>query len=180
MSRVKRGGFTLFELLLVMLLLAITYSLFIQTFAFESDPYEEEVKLEKLNLYLLESIGQHKAKVTLKCVEDCSQCHVLIDGVDTNKTIALFDREFEPISYKYDGKRLEKVTYDDYHKDEHKRERVCFDYSVYPNGSADKVVLEYQNRVYLMENYMEDGKVFASLDEARDYLDEKQLEAKGR
>ncbi|MDR1007546.1 MAG: hypothetical protein LBL65_03135 [Campylobacteraceae bacterium] len=180
MPRIGRGGFTLFELLLVMLLLVITYGLFIQNFAFENDPYEEEIKLEKLNLYLIESIGKYKAKVSLKCVEDCSQCHVLIDGVDTNKTISLFDRESELTSYRYDGKQLERIIYDDYYKDEYKRERVCFDYSVYPNGSADKVILEYQNRVYLLENYMEEGKVFAVLDEARDYLDKKQLEAKGR
>jgi hypothetical protein len=163
-----------------MLLLVIVYSLFIQNFAFESDPYEEEVKLEKLNLYLLESVAKNKAKVSLKCVEDCSECHVLINGVDTNKTITLFSKDSEPISYKYDGKRLDKVTFDDYYKDEYKREKVCFDYSVYPNGSADKVVFEYQDRVYLLENYMEEGKIFASLDEARDYLDKKQIEVKGR
>ncbi|MDR0761474.1 MAG: prepilin-type N-terminal cleavage/methylation domain-containing protein [Campylobacteraceae bacterium] len=178
--RVTRSGFTLFELLLVMLLLVIIYGLFMQNFVFENDPYEEDVKLERLNLYLLESISKRKAKVSLKCVEDCSECHVLLDGIDTNKTISLFDKEFEPTAYKYDGKRLDRITYDDYYKDEYKREKVCFDYSVYPNGSADKVVLEYQNKVYLLENYMEEGRVFASLDEASDYLDEKQLEAKGR
>ncbi|MDR1976395.1 MAG: hypothetical protein LBQ18_05330 [Campylobacteraceae bacterium] len=180
MRRVRKGGFTLFELLLVMLLLVITYGLFMQNFAFKSDPYEEEVKLEKLNLYLLESLGGNKAKVSLKCVDDCSYCHVLLNGVDTNKTIELFEKGFEPIAYKYDGKRLDRIIYDDYYREDRKRERVCFSYNVYPNGSADKVVLEYRDRFYLLENYMEEGKVFANLNEASDYLEEKQLEVRGR
>jgi hypothetical protein len=51
---------------------------------------------------------------------------------------------------------------------------------VYPNGSSDKLVLEYKKKAYLFENYMEDGKVFDSVANAQDFLEKHQLEARGR
>jgi prepilin-type N-terminal cleavage/methylation domain-containing protein len=179
MSRV-RAGFTLFELLLVLLLIVIMYGLFVQNFSFGKKE-EESVKLEKLNLYLSEHFIVEKEVVSLRCLDNCNVCKVLVDGNDTNVTLDVFEKDSGTINaYKYNGKRLEKVQFDDYHADEYKREKVCFRLDVYPNGSSDKIALEYKGKVYMFENYLEDGQVFASVLAAQDYLEKYQLEARGR
>ncbi|MDR3178109.1 MAG: hypothetical protein LBT96_03900, partial [Campylobacteraceae bacterium] len=160
MSRV-RSAFTLFELLLVLLLIVISYGLFAQNFSATSME-DESVKLEKLNLYLAE-VGGDGNLISLRCIDDCSECRLLINNEDTNSTLNIFEKDSNVNAYSFDGKRLEKVTFDDYYISEYKRERVCFRLDVYPNGSSDKLVLEYKKKAYLFENYMEDGKVFDSV-----------------
>jgi prepilin-type N-terminal cleavage/methylation domain-containing protein len=179
MSRV-RAGFTLFELLLVLLLIVIMYGLFVQNFSFGKKE-EESVKLEKLNLFLAERFITEKEVVSLRCLDNCNVCKVLVDGKDTNVTLDIFEKDSGGINaYRFDGKRLEKVQFDDYYADEYKRERVCFRLDVYPNGSSDKIALEYKGKVYMFENYLEEGQVFASISAAQDYLEKYQLEARGR
>jgi hypothetical protein len=174
-----RTAFTLFELLLVLLLIAVMYGLFAQNFSLKRDG-QEAVKLEKLNLYLAEQFNETKEIVSLRCLNDCGECKVLAGGIETNKTFNIFEKGSSVSAYVYNGKRLEKVLFDDYHSDEYKREKVCFRLDVYPNGSSDKIALEYKNRVYLFENFLEEGRVFASVSETQDYLEERQFEARGR
>ncbi|MDR2081544.1 MAG: hypothetical protein LBP54_06635 [Campylobacteraceae bacterium] len=176
MSRV-RGAFTLFELLLVLLLIVISYGLFAQNFSINS-PENESIKIDKLNLYLAK-IGGEKSRVSLRCIDNCNECRVLINGKDMNMTLDIFENGAVN-AYYYDGKRLEKAEFDDYHVNEYKKEKVCFRMDVYPNGSSDKLVLEYKNRVYLFENYAEEGRVFESVANAQDFLEKQQLEARGR
>ncbi|MDR0665898.1 MAG: hypothetical protein LBF71_00650 [Campylobacteraceae bacterium] len=173
-----RGAFTLFELLLVLLLIVILYGLFAQNFSISSQE-DESVKLERLNLYLA-GIGGGENLVSLRCIDNCNECRVLINGKDTNKTLNVFEKNSAVEAYYFDGKRLEKAAFDDYHVSGYRREKVCFRLDVYPNGSSDKLVLEYKKKAYLFENYMEDGKVFDSVASARDFLENSQLEARGR
>ncbi|MDR1284946.1 MAG: hypothetical protein LBJ88_01955 [Campylobacteraceae bacterium] len=177
MSRV-RSAFTLFELLLVLLLIVISYGLFAQNFSVKS-PEEELPKLEKLNLYLAK-IGGDKNLISLRCIDNCNECRLLINGKDMNTTLNIFEEDSAVNAYYYDGKRLEKITFDDYYINEYKREKVCFRLDIYPNGSNDKLVLEYKRKAYLFENYMENGRVFDSIASAQDFLEKYQLEARGR
>jgi hypothetical protein len=142
-------------------------------------PEEESVKLEKLNLYLAK-IGGDKNLVSLRCIDDCGECRLLINGKDTNMTLSIFEKDNAVNAYYYDGKRLEKIVFDDYYIDEYKREKVCFRMDIYPNGSNDKLVLDYKGKVYLFENYMESGRVFDTVANTQNFLEKYQLEARGR
>ncbi|MDR1555176.1 MAG: hypothetical protein LBS39_04020 [Campylobacteraceae bacterium] len=177
MSRV-RGAFTLFELLLVLLLIVILYGLFAQNFSLKSIE-EESVKIERLNLYLAK-IGGDKNLISLRCIDNCNECRLLVNGKDTNSTLNIFEQNSAINAYYYNGKRLDKVEFDDYYINEYKREKVCFRLDVYPNGSSDKLVLEYKRKAYLFENYMQEGQVFESVANAQDFLEKHQLEARGR
>ncbi|MDR1460731.1 MAG: hypothetical protein LBI78_03725 [Campylobacteraceae bacterium] len=173
-----RGAFTLFELLLVLLLIVISYGLFAQNFSVKSLE-EESVKLEKLNLYLAK-IGGDKNLISLRCIDNCNECRLLVNGKDINTTLNIFEKDNAVNAYYYDGRRLEKLVFDDYYINEYKREKVCFRLDVYPNGSSDELVLEYKRKAYLFENYIEDGRVFDSIASAQDFLEKYQLEARGR
>jgi hypothetical protein len=177
MSRV-RGAFTLFELLLVLLLIVISYGLFAQNFSLKSME-EEPVKMEKLNLYLAK-MGGDKNLVSLRCIDNCNKCRLLINGEDTNATVNIFEQNSGVNAYYYDGKRLEKRIFDDYYITEYKSEKVCFRMDIYPNGSSDELILEYKRKVYLFENYMEEGRIFDSIASAQDFLEKYQFEVRGR
>lgn len=168
MSRI-RSGFTLFELLLVLLLIAILYGLFAQNFSINRGE-QEGVKLEKLNLYLRERFGFDGQKVTLKCLNECVECKVLVDNDDANTTLDIFDGS-SVNAYKYDGRRAEKIEFDDWHISEYRQEKVCFEMSVYPNGSNDKIAVEYKEKVYLFENYLDENRVFGSIGEFQNFAE---------
>lgn len=174
MSKIKRG-FTLFELLLVLLLIVVLYGLFAQNFSLNKNE-TENVKFERLNLYLSEKFMSDKKKVSLKCINDCAECRVLLDNNDTNITLDIFDKNANINAYKYDGKRFEKIEFDDWHPNEYDREKVCFSLDVYPNGSNDKIAVEYRGKIYLFENYLDENRVFDSLGELQDFAQKYQRE----
>ncbi|MDR2790122.1 MAG: hypothetical protein LBB59_04030 [Campylobacteraceae bacterium] len=177
MSRI-RGAFTLFELLLVLLLIVISYGLFAQNFSISS-PENESVKIDKLNLYLAK-IGGGKNRISLRCIDNCNECRVLVNGEDKNMTLDIFEKGSTVNAYYHYGRRVEKAEFDDYHVNEYKKEKVCFRMDIYPNGSSDKLVLEYKNRAYLFENYLEEGRVFGSVADAQEFLEKQHFEARGR
>lgn len=81
MSRIKnnRTGFTLIELLLVLLLTVILYGFFAQNFTI-GKVEENNIKLEKLNRYLFENFAKNSEHISLKCINNCNECRVIVDN----------------------------------------------------------------------------------------------------
>ena len=180
MSRIKnRAAFTLFELLLVLLIIAVLYGLFAQNMSFKTKE-NEDIKIEKLNYFLVEKFSKNGEFISVRCIENCKECKVLVNGEDNNITLQLFEEDMKVNSYMYDGKRVKSISFDDYYIDEYRRERVCFRMDIYPNKSSDKLILEYDNRVILFDNFLNENRIFNSIQEAEEFLYASQHEARGR
>jgi type II secretory pathway pseudopilin PulG len=174
-----KRAFTLFELLLVLLLIVIMYGLFVQNFKINQNSAPKAVKLEKLGAFLDEQFGGTGQKISVRCTDNCLKCRLLLDNNDTNQTLQVFDGSSVDI-YEWDGKRLEKKELDDYWSSEYKRDKSCFALDLYPNGSLDAPVIVYGGKVYSFGNYLEGGEVFDSISDAQDALESRQREARER
>lgn len=126
----------------------------------EEDPLRG---LENLPAYLLQF--WEKDTVRIRCSGmACETCRVEKDGeVLEDAAPELFEKR--PVVHRFDRKG--------YLEERRFPEPYCFDYSLFPNGSATQMLVEYDGRFYLFNAYMgmEKAQVFTFLEEAKNALD---------
>ncbi|MHC3995164.1 prepilin-type N-terminal cleavage/methylation domain-containing protein [Thiomicrolovo sp. ZZH C-3] len=163
----SRRGFTLFELLLVVVLIAILYGVFINKFASGRTPMEGKgaVKLETLRDYLALFRTEKKA-VSLICPEPCAQCSVVVDGQPVEGAdIALF--KHEPTVYRKDRYgQFEPYTFVPVRQGETDTVNVCFAFTLRANDSSSSYIVESEERFYLFDAYGEPTQSFETLEDA--------------
>lgn len=172
-----RKAFTLIELVIVVFIIALTYALFLQTFDFSQKSVSTSVKSIQGALESLRS--SNESTITVRCFDNCSDCRVWENGKDRNTTISIFPNEADVNVYQLQGNQVEKITFNDYYLTEFRGEPVCFEYNVYPNGSADKIIVEYDQKVILLDSYMHPPAEFDSVDSARLHWVEEKLKTRG-
>ncbi|WP_345992169.1 type II secretion system protein [Sulfurimonas sp. HSL-1716] len=169
----KRGAFTLVELMIVVLIIGIVYTLVIVNFKTkESD--EKPLSLEKLKSYL-----QHfhfKSQVRLLCLDECNECEVIVDGNETARLKHFVDKSIE--MYRYDPLRGMVLLDESYYDKEQERHHVCFSYTMYKNGVGDQIAAVYKNQAYDFTPYLETVKVYESINELQSAKEEKIEELK--
>ncbi len=162
-----KKAFTLFELMLVVVIIGVVYALMIQNFNF-GQLKEEGVGLGNLPAFLRSKFDNTKEKVTFRCMDDCSICKIFIGQKETNELDSFFEKYSNPNIYKLIGDNLEKVEFLDYVKND-KKMNVCFEYNLYPNKSTDKMILQYKDDIYMYDNFFGKTQGFKYLEDARDF-----------
>lgn len=147
-------AFTLFELLLVVVLIAVLYGVFVHKLSTPKTAQDANLNLKTLKPFLQTIPFEHK--VELLCFEpDCS-CHLYIDGKPVEQeAIKLF---------KTSPKTYRKNSFGQYQlheylavKDEKGRfKTVCFGYNLYPNGSGSSYIVEADERFYYFPPHLGD------------------------
>lgn len=178
MQRVnQKKGFTLFELMIVMVIIALVYGMFVQNFS--TKQVEQKPKVEKLREFLLNLQADSRAKISVICTQSCKICKLYINDKEKNANFDLFENEARVSAYKLVDNSLEDIEFDDLYTDRYTKEEVCFRYNLYPNSSSDKMILEYNDRFFLYDNYFYETKEFTSIEEAKQSWYETKLKAKG-
>ena len=172
-----RKAFTLIELIIVVFIIALTYAVFIQTFDFSQKSISTSLKTMQGALESLRSTNG--STITVRCFDNCNECRVWEGDEDRNTTISIFPNEAEVNVYELQGNQVEKITFNDYYFKEFRGEPVCFEYNIYPNGSADKIIVEYDQNVILLDSYMHPPMEFDSVDSARLHWMEEKLKTRG-
>lgn len=172
-----KKGFTLFELMIVMLIIALVYAMFVQNFS--TKQIEQKPKIENLREFLLNLQADSKSKITIICTDSCKICKLYINDKVKNENFDLFADEARVFAYGLEGSTLEKIEFDDFYTSKYDSEEVCFRYNLYPNSSSDKMILEYNDRFFLYDNYFYETKEFSSLEEAKESWYNTKLKAKG-
>lgn len=164
-----RKGFTLFELLIVVTIMGVIYAIVLQNFSFnQADEKIEELKLENIPAFLKGAFAGSKDKVTFTCYDSCSKCGFFVNNEELNSTENLFEKHSSPLVYTLEDERLEEVEFEDIFVNEVSK-TVCFKYSLYPNQSTDRMVLEYKDKVYFYDNLQDEVKEFDSKEDAEEY-----------
>lgn len=169
------GAFTLFELIIVVILIGILYGVFINKMQKnEKGKASESVTLETLRKTLARFPAQRDRE--LICTEPCEGCAVYIDGhaVKMDK-IPLF---------KQPPKVWEKDRYGQYRQiqflplTDSKREttEVCFRYKLFRNGSGSNYIVQTdETHFYVFKPYMYPVRVYDSLNKASQTFDDRAL-----
>lgn len=158
----RRSAFSLIELLIVVLIVGVVYTLAISNF--------ENVKQNKIEptlLTLKSSLDEleKKDKAEIICLDECKSCSIYIDGeLDENLSEVYEDfLDEEPKMYRYDQNfglvRLKnRVIFNKEGVDE----PVCFSLSVDRKGVSDQMVVEYKDKFYDFTPYFKNTQVYRS------------------
>jgi len=158
---VKRA-FSLIELLIVIMIIGVVYTLAIGNFKKLSEEHSK-LTLENLKEYLY-SI-KHSKSVKLLCLDDCSECDLYVDGNKSRTVEGFLDKSVKVYRYEfsYGAVEMEKEVYfniDDVEED------VCFSYEVDKRGVGDQMLVEFKTKVYDYSSYFTKTAVYNSVEDA--------------
>ena len=166
MHSVSNKGFSLFELVIVIVVITTMFLLIVPFF-----PKKPSLHFEFSNLKAYLSSLNPKGDIELICVDECKECYLVYDGKKdkTNRTPPPLE------AYHYRRGELELMTFlpSQHFK---KSEKICFRYRVQsPKELGDELFVRYQERIYYFTPYFMPPKEFTSLVEAKEFY-EKQFE----
>ena len=158
-----RKGFSLLELLIVILLVSVVYFLGFEGFEIGD---KKPKALTPLNLKSnIVSSEQFTGEGTLMCINECRSCYFrgeLSSGfepydnaIDLTKIQAYTLDSFEALS------QIEYGRYED--------EKICLVIDFYPNGSSTQIIVKDDRGVYFVPAFFGEAHKFASLDEAKEH-----------
>lgn len=152
--------------MIVLLIIAVVYGLLVQKLTFASDK-NDTLSLQNIPTFMQKNFANLKAKVTLRCVNECFTCKFFVGKKELSGEFNLFKKH--SILDVYDTKNFENITFLDF-LNEDKKQEVCFEYNLYENASSDEMVLKYEDKFYMYGNF--GARVFDSLSEVEKYVDE--------
>lgn len=163
----KRSAFSLIELIIVVVIMGIIYSLAVTNFQ-TIDVHKVNINLKNLKKYLV-SIP-HESKVELICLDNCESCKVYVDSEindDNNEFSNVLDDSIKIYRYDfYTG--LQEKEQKTFFNDENIEENICFSYSIDKNGVGDQMIVEFKNKIYDFTPYFDYVKIYHSLNEVTD------------
>lgn len=158
----EKRGFTLLELMLVVLIIGLIYGLSLSGLKQRSEePYA--LTLETLPEYLKRF--HHRNTVAAVCTDRCLTCDLYVDG-EVVKSLDPFVDDSAAF-YRFDlhlGTR--DVVWTPLFDEGGREKEVCFRYDIRPDGSSEEMMVLYKNEVIDYPGYFAPAARFASLDDA--------------
>jgi len=160
----KKTAFTLLELMIVVVIMGVVYTLAITNFSRLSDD-SSRVNLKTLKAYLMSQKFERSAK--LLCLDECSDCNVYLDSKVTTKIEDFFDASVVLYRYEFNYGYTQKEMDVVFDKNDVEQD-VCFSYEINKEGVGDQVLVEYKKHFYDYSPYLQDVAVYSSLSDAQE------------
>ena len=149
-----KKAFTLIELMIVIVIIGVVYSLAISKIKEPLKKTAHKPTLLTLKSYLLRFM-QDGNKVSIVCGDRCSQCTIYRDNKVVSKIASFVDENVQ--SYRYDF-FLGAVALP--------KGKDCFTFSVYKNGVSDQIIVLDKGKAYDYTGYFTKTKAYNSLQDA--------------
>ncbi len=169
--RYKLSAFTLVEMLIVLILIGVVYSLILNRYK----PEKEELFPHSQTPFrsILIPLWNH-SHIILLCEDKCKKCNIYNENGKIIKKIkqSLFKQNDVPKFYVFsDNGEINRKEF--LHiKPQNSEERVCFRFDLYPNKSSSELILEYKNgKVLYLPPYFNDTLSFSSLEGLQNYFE---------
>jgi len=161
---VRKQAFTLIELLIVVIIIGIVYTLAINSLN-DIKRFQEGKKITLSNLKEQLFSYEFDKEIRIVCFDDCLTCKVIIDREKEISIDPFLDKDI--VIYRYDNELAQMVReeIEPYFSSE-KEERSCFSFRIYKNGSSEQIYVQKGKRVYWLGDYFK-TKVYDSLDDAK-------------
>ena len=164
----RRYAFSLIELLIVIVIIGVVYTLAVTSFARAG---EESTHISLINLREYLQSFQHEKNVKFLCLDDCSSCDIIVDSEIDETVKGSFDNFIDSSIkvYKYDVYQgVQEITNEVYFNNEDIEEDVCFSYTVDVRGIGEQVFVEFNKKVYDYSSYFGTTPIFDSIEELVD------------
>jgi prepilin-type N-terminal cleavage/methylation domain-containing protein len=156
-------GFSLIELLLVIFIVSLIYSLGLSGVELGK---KKPQALSPLNLKnIINKNRSFLGESTLMCLNKCKSCY-LRKGLSSsfqayNDGINLTDIKVYTLDERESLRRMEYGRYKD--------KKICLVIDFYKNGSSTPIILQDKKKSYFLPAYFEEAKAFDTPDDAKDY-----------
>jgi len=169
MNNVK--GFTLFELLISIVLVGILYSFTVYNFDLSNNIKVDISNLKKKLLTL-----KYENNVTIKCVEKDYSCFILLDGViQKEKLDSLF--QTKPIVYAYND-LFEKLTFEPLELETLEWHNVVFEYTCNSNRKCTESIISMNDKLYILNDLKIKPTIIKNKEDVVDYFQDKIYEVR--
>ena len=163
MKSLDKKSFTLLEIVIVLLIMGLVYTMSITSFSkqnINTDGYYFDLKQ-----VILDKVKVHDKIIELIVFEDYSVLKV--DGIEKKQYTFDLPKDMEFFSYWQDDEL--KEFFEPYYEKGYFKE-VLFRFLIYPNGSSTKSIIKLKNEYFIQSNYFRNKAIFNELDEAKEYL----------
>ncbi len=162
-----KKAFSLIELLIVIVIIGVVYTLSVGNFKKLSSNDEKTFSLLSLKQYLQEMSYTKSAKIL--CLDDCSSCDIFLDDEKFNEEPieGFLDKKVNIYRYNF-LTGVDEVEKKIYFNSEGVEENICFSYSVDKRGVGDQVIVEFKDKIYDFSTYLGSIPVYDSLEELVD------------
>ncbi|MDK9692636.1 MAG: type II secretion system GspH family protein [Sulfurimonas sp.] len=158
----NRGAFSLIELMIVVMIMGVVYTLSINGLQ-RSSSGAANVTLSNLKEYMRSL--EYKKSVKILCLDECKRCDILVDGAKHESMENFLDKSVK--TYRYDFLQgVHEVAYEPFFNKDDKEEKVCFSYTIDKNWVGEQVLVEYKNRVYDFSPFFAPTSSYASMQDA--------------
>jgi prepilin-type N-terminal cleavage/methylation domain-containing protein len=165
-------GFTLFELLIVIVIIGLIYGLFV------SNLQNKEVDSDAITLLSMKKtlLNQpFKRQSDIICFEPCQECFIYNDSQKSeSEAFSLFNAPPKVyVKDQYD--RLELQQFLPFKSEGEQFKDVCFRFTLFNNKSSSHFIVENEKKFYLFHPYMADVQELQTLPEAEKLFSDKTL-----
>lgn len=161
----NRRAFSLVELLIVVLIIGIVYTLAIGSL---ESLKKNKIKPTLLNLKNHLTSFSFDKSAELICLDKCKNCSIYIDGKLNKELSSAFDSFFDSNveTYRYDfNLAIVNLKNKIHYNSKDIQEEICFSYAVDKNGVGDQVLVKYKNYVYDFTQYFGNTLRYSSFDD---------------
>ncbi len=155
-----KKGFTLIEILVVIIIIMLVYSLLVVNFHINSGDKSEKVNLINFKKYLINSYPHYK--IDFICLEECKRCFVKV-GSKFEDFYFTLDRDIEVYTFDITSTRVKK-EFGKMGDDE-----ICFQYTILPDKTSEPVIIKNFNKYYYIPSFFGEVKVFDDFSEAKEW-----------
>ncbi len=166
-------AFTLFELLIVVLLISILYGIFVHKLSKPPQEKTDQLNLVNLKSFLLDI--PYKKKIEVICLEPCKECNIYIDNKKTkNDAFSLF-KSHPNIYFPDTFGQVRTISFLPILDKKDAINNVCFKYSLFNNKSSSHYVVEDDGIYYLFDPYMKKVQTSKSFSDVTSFFDNSKL-----
>jgi len=170
-----KRSFTLFELIIAMILISLLYYFAINSFENKNFKTSSSVSLYNLKNTLLNNYSFEKS-IEIQCIDDDLSCFLFIDGkLQKTKINSLFNTK--PIVYTYTPS-LEKVNFKTLELEEMEDYDIVFKYKCQNTMQCDEYIVEANNKIFLFNDIYKYPKELKSTNDVDEYFEKLQREVK--
>jgi prepilin-type N-terminal cleavage/methylation domain-containing protein len=169
-----KKAFTLFEIMITIILISILYIFAINNFSKGLSFGQNNINFENLKTKLISY--EFDDKITIKCIEDDFSCFVFVDDQIQDSKIKPFFKDI-PTIYNY-SKDLERIELLDLELEQLQNYNVVFEYSCTKEQRCDEMIVEMPNKIYIFNDIHKGPIVVQNLSDVDEYFESKIREVK--
>lgn len=166
-------AFTLFELLIVVLLIGILYGVFVHKLTRPPVANSDKLTLKNIKSFLSDFSFKRKAEII--CLEPCKTCNVYLDGKKAKTDEFSLFKSAPNVYFPDNFGQVRTISFLPISDKNGAINNVCFKFSLFNNKSSSHFAVESEGKYYLFNPYMKNVKESKSFSDLSAFFDNSTL-----